>query len=181
MYLVSVSTLDEARGMIDRQSEYWISDCACRLNAGGKCGNGMRVCLAFAPEHASSTSHLAKADKDEVLRLLEFAGTSGLVPRPHNTESGKPAAICFCCECCCCYHNKEEDRKKDKAGLSAVTLDKTACVNCGACAKVCHFGALRMENGKLSLNAEKCFGCGLCVLKCRRNAVTMASRQIKGS
>ena len=67
-------------------------------------------------------------------------------------------------------------------------IDKTKCVNCGACAKVCPYTAITnrrrpcetackvkaitmSEKGPAQINNEKCIGCGACSYHCPFGAV----------
>lgn len=47
---------------------------------------------------------------------------------------------------------------------------------CGACLSRCHFGANRVEDGKVVLEPARCLGCGLCVTTCRGKARRLEPR-----
>jgi heterodisulfide reductase subunit A2 len=53
---------------------------------------------------------------------------------------------------------------------------KEKCTSCGACAKVCPYGAIKVDvkakNGA-QITAAACAGCGTCGAECRFNAITM--------
>ena len=68
-------------------------------------------------------------------------------------------------------------------------IDKSQCVECGACAKVCPFGAIVnrkrpcqnackikaidiREDGAAQINDEKCIQCGACVYQCPFGAIS---------
>lgn len=68
-------------------------------------------------------------------------------------------------------------------------IDKSKCVNCGACAKVCPFGAIvdrkrpcqnackvkaisMNENKAAKIDNDKCISCGACVYQCPFGAIT---------
>lgn len=68
-------------------------------------------------------------------------------------------------------------------------IDKTKCVNCGACAKVCPYSAIinrrrpcensckihaihKGENGAAHIENDKCISCGACVYQCPFGAIT---------
>lgn len=82
-------------------------------------------------------------------------------------------------------------RCKDVCKLNAITfdeegqahIDKSKCVECGKCAKVCPYGAIAnfkrpcerackfdaikmAEGGEAEINNEKCVACGACVYQC---------------
>lgn len=103
-------------------------------------------------------------------------------------------------------------RCKDVCKLNAITfdeegqahIDKTKCVECGKCAKVCPYGAIAnfkrpcerackfdaikmAEGGEAEIDNEKCVACGACVYQCPFGATVDASsivdviNTIKGS
>jgi heterodisulfide reductase subunit A len=60
--------------------------------------------------------------------------------------------------------------------IEAITsrIDEEACKNCGACAKVCPFGAITWEKGHPAVVIEAaCAGCGSCGATCQFGAITM--------
>ena len=50
-------------------------------------------------------------------------------------------------------------------------VDKSACIGCGKCAKICAHGAPLISNGKASIDHSKCVGCGRCIGACPKDAV----------
>ena len=91
-----------------------------------------------------------------------------------------------------CLANRCEDVCKRKAisfdHNHVAHIDKTKCVECGQCAKVCPFGAIVnrkrpcqnackikaidiSEDGAASINDEKCIQCGACVYQCPFGAI----------
>ena len=69
-------------------------------------------------------------------------------------------------------------------------IDKSKCINCGACAKVCPYSAIinrtrpcenackihaihpKGKNGAAHIDNEKCISCGACVYQCPFGAIT---------
>lgn len=45
------------------------------------------------------------------------------------------------------------------------------CIGCGACEKVCKFGAVTMVDGLPHIDTEKCAACGMCVQACARKII----------
>ena len=91
-----------------------------------------------------------------------------------------------------CLANRCEDVCKRKAisfdHQHVAHIDKTKCVECGQCAKVCPFGAIVNRKrpcqnackikaidisaeGAASINDEKCIQCGACVYQCPFGAI----------
>lgn len=59
--------------------------------------------------------------------------------------------------------------KKKKANI-----DKSYCVACGFCVKVCPLGAIKVINGKYAeVNESVCVGCGKCVKECPASVIGM--------
>jgi [FeFe] hydrogenase (group B1/B3) len=91
-----------------------------------------------------------------------------------------------------CLANRCEDVCKRKAisfdHNHVAHIDKTKCVECGQCAKVCPFGAIVnrkrpcqnackikaidiREDGAAQINDDKCIQCGACVYQCPFGAI----------
>lgn len=51
-------------------------------------------------------------------------------------------------------------------------INYSGCIECGKCAGVCFYGALKMENGKPIVN-DFCKGCGLCAIMCPTEVITL--------
>lgn len=168
-----VWTLEDVKAALPAQDTFWLSDCACRKEAGGGCKKGLRVCLGFSPESTSTADRRGPVGRREVDELLRLSEAENLVPRPWLDDGGKVAAVCFCCPCCCAYILGKEP---NVAGPKKESTDRRACQDCGACESVCYFGARKVVGGKLEVLAAKCFGCGLCVGACPTSAVAMIHR-----
>lgn len=52
------------------------------------------------------------------------------------------------------------------------SVDDARCRGCGRCIEVCSFGALRIVDEKITLNAALCRGCGLCTAVCPTATLT---------
>lgn len=52
--------------------------------------------------------------------------------------------------------------------------DKSVCVACGACRKVCPRGAISIWRGCYAVvNEESCVGCGICAKTCPAGCITI--------
>ncbi len=92
----------------------------------------------------------------------------------------------------CIAHHCKAACPKDAIRLDnnyVAHIDKSLCVNCGACAKVCPYSAIinrktpcesackvkaisKNENKVASINNDKCIACGACVYQCPFGAIT---------
>ncbi|MBR2257123.1 MAG: 4Fe-4S binding protein [Blautia sp.] len=63
----------------------------------------------------------------------------------------------------------EENDLGIKGGLK-VTWKETDCIRCGVCEKVCRGQAVRIEDGRVTIDREKCNYCGRCALSCPTDA-----------
>ncbi|MDD5775468.1 MAG: P-loop NTPase [Candidatus Omnitrophica bacterium] len=66
-------------------------------------------------------------------------------------------------------HPAVKERHEFKAGQTAVT-DKKKCKECGECAKVCRYGAIKPD---FTIESFSCEGCGLCSRVCPHQAIRM--------
>jgi len=56
-------------------------------------------------------------------------------------------------------------------------VDKSICVACGACMKVCPRSAISIYRGCYAVVEEtKCVGCGLCAKTCPAGCITVRER-----
>lgn len=92
----------------------------------------------------------------------------------------------------CLAHRCESACKKDAITFDEhmkAHIDKSKCVNCGACAKVCPYTAITnrkrpcetackikaihaREDGAAQIDHEKCISCGACVYQCPFGAIS---------
>lgn len=61
----------------------------------------------------------------------------------------------------------------DYYGSEKAQIDKEACTGCGACMRVCRFGAIQQENGQYTVNEYACEGCGVCAHVCPSGAAAL--------
>ncbi|HAN40717.1 MAG TPA: 4Fe-4S binding protein [Candidatus Cloacimonetes bacterium] len=63
------------------------------------------------------------------------------------------------------------------SGVKAV-VDPASCTNCGKCAQVCRFDAVRQDEDAHFVDLLDCEGCGYCALICPVNAITMPKQKV---
>ncbi|MCM0756704.1 Fe-S cluster domain-containing protein [Desulfovibrio aminophilus] len=54
-----------------------------------------------------------------------------------------------------------------------------ACIGLGDCVAACPFGAMRLENGLVRVDAELCTGCGNCVRVCPKSILELTPRNAR--
>ena len=71
-----------------------------------------------------------------------------------------------------CQNNclKAEENDLGIKGGQIVQWIPDACIQCGACVKVCRFKALTMTDGKIVVDQNSCSHCGRCSKSCPTNA-----------
>lgn len=55
----------------------------------------------------------------------------------------------------------------------APTINIDKCTGCGACIRVCAQHALKIIDGKISIDLKKCAGCGECIIECTPQALSI--------
>jgi NAD-dependent dihydropyrimidine dehydrogenase PreA subunit len=152
------------------------------------CDAPLKVCIAlngWADKYLTSDEFKArqpcKVTIDEALNALKKSNEAGLVHMAYiytdNKNNGNPDAICSCCSCCCSILGGilRFGMAPHLLKASAKSIrDSSKCENCGVCVDRCHFGARKVENGKLVYDEGKCFGCGLCVNTCPTQAISLS-------
>jgi len=64
-----------------------------------------------------------------------------------------------------------------KINREIIYIDNRKCDCCGKCIRACVEGALKIQDGKMYLLAEKyCDGCGACIEKCPLGALKIVER-----
>lgn len=71
-----------------------------------------------------------------------------------------------------CQNNclKAEENDLGVKGCMTTHWEESACVYCGACARVCRAGAITVADGTLTVDTSKCTHCGRCVKTCPKGA-----------
>ena len=64
----------------------------------------------------------------------------------------------------------------DKSKQKYPAIDDENCLKCGKCTTICsesEHGALKLENGHITVDQTKCVGCSLCAQICPKSAIKM--------
>jgi MinD superfamily P-loop ATPase len=63
--------------------------------------------------------------------------------------------------------------KEEYYGGDIAIIDDDKCISCGRCVDVCHFDAIRVEDGHYIVDDSFCEGCGYCYEVCGAGAISM--------
>ncbi len=87
--------------------------------------------------------------------------------------------ICNCCPCCCLWGTLPHmvpfisDKVTRMEGVSVTVNDR--CVGCGQCTKgICFVDAIRLADGRATIDEDLCRGCGRCVQACPQGSIELA-------
>ncbi|MGE5632348.1 MAG: ATP-binding protein [Caulobacteraceae bacterium] len=170
----AVLPLNEAIEHLNKvQKPIYLLPCNCRLIA-QNCSFPVNVCLQFSDGINSMIDRDwgEKISKHEAIAILTGAEKAGLM---HTASSSE---ICNC-DSCCCYPFRTAlmigSKGKWPKSNYIVQWDGNKCINCGICAKRCHFRAFTFDRSKqcVSFNENKCWGCGVCASACPRGAISL--------
>jgi len=63
-------------------------------------------------------------------------------------------------------------RKIASKNMSKLKINKSKCAGCGACLRVCPYGAIKIgKDGKAVIDKDKCRNCGKCKEVCPFDAI----------
>ncbi len=168
-----VCTLREAKTLIDKHAQFWISSCWCRENMESIENSRPDVCIVFTPDSIGTDSNVREVDKDFVCDILEETKSKHLVSTLFYGKAGSQQIQGVCI----CRSFFENPNKISEKGNFIEETDINACIACGTCVDVCYFKAREIRDGELVDHREQCYGCGLCVDVCPMHCITMSPRQ----
>lgn len=163
-----------------------VMDCPCKAATGMFSPEG--CCIAVGEQLARFwLDHCRKYHARRITQAEALAIVRRYRRRGHVTQAffkvatgGRTGVICNCCpDCCVSLQATAAARALDPAlSMNApagyrVIHDSERCTACGHCATVCHFEAVRWENGQRQYRQVRCMGCELCVEQCPRQALTL--------
>ena len=179
---LTVMPYERAEEIVRRHRRLAVAPCICRREqrmTGHGCDRPLETCLVFGGA-ANFYLHngMARAiSPEEALDILKLADEAGLVLQPGNSKAA--SNICTCCGCCC---GVLRTLKRHPAPASLVsspfvaTADPAVCVGCGTCLDRCQMEALRLEDDRVILDADRCIGCGLCVSTCPTGTLRLSRK-----
>jgi len=171
-----------------------VMDCPCRTSKEKHC-EPVNVCIAvgrttaqFWLEHGQKY-HARKITQAEALSIIKSGRERGNITTAwfKVATGARTGVICNCCRCCCGGLEATRIARSLKHGKDlfimipsgyAVEHHPENCRLCGACEKICFFGAIKKQGQVMTYDREICMGCGLCVEKCKNSARSL-SRDFK--
>ncbi len=166
-----------------------MAECLCRRGNGCARFPADLGCLILGDATRELEPRLGKAvSPEEAVAHARDAVRRGLYPMVvHNrfdawlwgVDYRKMLNVCFCCDCCCAVRysvrlRKSEGFFRNIHRLPGLTVRVTSeCDGCGACVGVCMARAIRLSEGRASIDPVDCKGCGRCVEVCPQKAIVM--------
>ena len=162
-----------------------VIDCPCRRSVPNPC-LPLDVCIivgepfaSFALEHHPNNAR--RITQAEAQTILEEEDQRGHVHHAFFKDAmlNRFYAICNCCSCCCgamLAHQHGTPMLISSGYICQV--EELLCVGCGACAKVCQFDAISMEE-VAHIDSRACLGCGVCVNHCPQGALKLVRDETK--
>ena len=173
---------DDAEALVKQHTRFALIDCQCRkASAQSPKSTGcehnpdnMQVCLAmddFADFYVEQGMG-EYTTMEKALEQVRKADAQGNTVEVLNTESVE--IMCACCSCCCSILKGLKFFGGESAKMASnyrLRHDADACIGCGVCVGRCNLDALKLEDGKITVNPDLCLGCGVCVSTCPTHAM----------
>ena len=170
-----------ARDIVMQDPDHIVAlECPCRSVRANPC-LPLDVCLIVGEPFAGFVAehHPEKArwiSQSEAVEILRAERDRGHVHHAFFKDAmlDRFYAICNCCSCCCGAMRAWRHGTPMLASSGYVSVvDAGRCIGCGACAEICPFDAIQVEEGTASVDGKRCLGCGVCVSNCRHDALSL--------
>lgn len=184
--------LEDVEQVLRLATSITVIPCICRMHEPGKSADEVCILVTTKPiedvlqEGFSSYDDGPGLDEfhsmtaDEAMALVRECETRGLMHSIWTFQTPFTAAICNCnleSGCMAMKLTKGYEIKLMWRGEEVATMSEDRCTRCGACAKICPFGAITTSRGDVRLATENCWGCGVCRSACDSDAITLVDRR----
>lgn len=129
---------------------------------------------------ATSEEAVAYIDECTDLGMVHILGRNKMDSIWLNTgDKDDLMTICNCCPCCCLWNiiaDISDDIASNFRRMEGVSVDfnPESCVGCGMCTESCFANAVRIVDGKCSIDQKICRACGRCSEMCPHDAITIS-------
>lgn len=184
--------IEDCEKVLGLATSITVIPCICRMHTPGKKADDVCILVTTQPiadlldegfsayQDGPGLDDFHTISADEAMDLLRECEAQGLMHSIWTFETPFTAAICNCdleSGCMAMKLTQGYEMKLMWRGESVAVLDDGTCSRCGACAKLCPFGAIEAKKGSVTLAAERCWGCGICRSACRFSALALVDRR----
>lgn len=159
--------------------------CPCRVTADligrRKCSHELEVCIKYddLAEYLIEAKIGREISRGEAIEITRRCEEAGLVHLVDNAQEGI-RHTCNCCGCCCWSVGSISRRTFPRDVLMATYFiretEHDKCYGCGACIDICPVKAVRLDDGRCSVDTDWCIGCGVCAVPCPTGAVRLVRK-----
>lgn len=180
----SIIPYEKARRIIfNSPDRILLLHCPCRASRGDKGCYPRDVCMLVGEPWVSwgienmQDSKPRLITQEEALKIIKEQHDMGHFQSAFFKDAcgDRLYGFCNCCSCCCVALAAQKYTGSplyaESGYVRKIDLDK--CVGCGVCEKACNFGACKVVDGKITVDAKRCKGCGICTEKCPKQANVM--------
>lgn len=182
--------IEECERILGMCTSITVIPCICRMHAPGKRAEEVCILVTTQPmeailadgfadyENGPDLSDFNRVTRERAMELLRRCEERGLMHSVWTFQTPFTAAICNCnleSGCLAMQLTASRGLKMMWKGEWVARLDGDRCRSCGACAKVCPFGAITV-NGRVAVRQAECWGCGVCRTSCRFEALDLVRR-----